>query len=84
MRTMMPALWNFDARPWLRDIRTRTLILCGDSDPLVPLAHAHALHDGIAGSKLVILKDGGHSPVMQRRADLIQEVRTFIGSDTGR
>jgi pimeloyl-ACP methyl ester carboxylesterase len=78
LRRVTPQLWSFDARPWLAEIDTRALILCGDADPLVPAAHARALHEGIRGSQLVVLEGAGHSPVMSRRPDLIAAVRAFI------
>ncbi|HEX9161882.1 MAG TPA: alpha/beta hydrolase, partial [Thermoanaerobaculia bacterium] len=77
MRRIAPRLWSFDARPWLGEIRAPALVLVGDSDPLVPLRHARALSDAIPTAELVILKNAGHSPVMQRRPDLIETVRSF-------
>ena len=79
MKRVTPALWSFDSRDWLGEIATRTLVICGDADPLVPLAHARALHEGIAGSDFLVLEGAGHSPVMQRRPDLIAAVRAFCG-----
>ena len=37
-----------------------TLILHGSADPLLPWDHAQALHDRIAGSRLVALEEVGH------------------------
>jgi non-heme chloroperoxidase len=78
MRRMMPALWAFDARDWLGETRTPTLVLAGDSDVIAPPHHSKAIHDAIADSEFVVLEGAGHSPVMQRRPDLMEAVRSFI------
>jgi pimeloyl-ACP methyl ester carboxylesterase len=78
MHRAMPVLWTADARGWLREIRTPALVICGNSDPLVPLSHARALHAAIPGSELMIVEGGGHSPVMARRPDLIAAVQSFV------
>jgi pimeloyl-ACP methyl ester carboxylesterase len=43
MRRVMPLLWTIDARGWLSAVRTPTLVLCGSSDPVLPVSHAVAL-----------------------------------------
>ena len=78
MRAATVEMWRFDSRSWLHEIRTPALILAGDSDPITPLAHARALHEGIVNSRLVVLQNAGHSPVMQRRDDLKEAVRSFL------
>lgn len=40
----------------------RTLIIWGDSDPMLPSAHGHALHDILVGSRMVVVPDAGHDP----------------------
>jgi len=80
MRRVMGEMWSFDARPWLHEITTPTLVIAGDQDTIAPLAHSAALHEAIAGSELFIVPGGGHSPVMARRADLAARVRDFIRS----
>ncbi|MGZ4677137.1 MAG: alpha/beta fold hydrolase [Acidimicrobiia bacterium] len=39
-----------------------TLIIWGDSDPIIPVSHAYAAHEAIAGSRLEILEGVGHFP----------------------
>jgi pimeloyl-ACP methyl ester carboxylesterase len=39
-----------------------TLIVWGEDDPIIPVAHAHTAHDVIAGSRLEILPGVGHFP----------------------
>jgi pimeloyl-ACP methyl ester carboxylesterase len=78
MRQVMPALWAFDARPWLREIRLPTLVLCGTADPVVPVPHARALHEGIAESDFLALEGAGHVPVGEGRADVADAVQRFL------
>lgn len=43
-------------------IRCPALIIYGEHDAIFPVEHQHLLRDGIALSRLQILKDTGHSP----------------------
>jgi poly(3-hydroxyalkanoate) depolymerase len=45
--------------PWLPRLRTPTLILAGDDDPIIPLANARLMHKLIPRSELHIYR-GGH------------------------
>ena len=47
-------------RERLDEIACPTFLLHGGKDPLVPLFHAHFLHQGIAGSRLHVFPDGRH------------------------
>jgi 3-oxoadipate enol-lactonase len=79
MRAAMPVLWTVDGRAWLRDLRTPTLVLCGTADPVVPLAHARALHEAIDGAELVMVEGGGHVPAAERRPEVARAIRRFLG-----
>ena len=39
-----------------------TLLIWGDRDPIIPVAHAHQAAERIAGSRLVIFRGAGHEP----------------------
>jgi pimeloyl-ACP methyl ester carboxylesterase len=39
-----------------------TMIVWGERDPMIPVAHARAAHRSIAGSRLEIFTDAGHFP----------------------
>jgi len=63
--------WNpYLCNPKLRDrlyrITVPTLVIWGESDRLVPLAHAKAYQAGIAGAKLVILEQCGQAPPFEK------------------
>lgn len=42
------------------DITAPALVVHGDLDPLLPLAHGEALRDAIPGAELLVLEGGGH------------------------
>lgn len=55
---------------------SRVLIVWGDRDPLIPMAHGQSAHDLLAGSRFVVFPGAGHEPHMHdpdRFAALIVE-----------
>jgi len=78
MRRVMPALWTFDSREWLSTIRVPTLVLSGTADPIVPIAHARAVHEAIPGSRWVAVEGAGHVPVAEKRPEVREAVRSFL------
>jgi pimeloyl-ACP methyl ester carboxylesterase len=42
------------------DLSMPVLVVHGDLDPLLPLAHGKAIHDAVPGSSLTVLKGAGH------------------------
>jgi 3-oxoadipate enol-lactonase len=77
MQRIMPALWELDARPWIGEVRAPVLVLCGTADPIVPLAHARAVHEALPGSTFVAIDGAGHVPSTQRHPDAVSAVRAF-------
>ena len=53
---------DFDGpcRGGFADIAVPTLVVHGDLDPLLPLAHGEALRDAIPGARLLVLHGAGH------------------------
>jgi 3-oxoadipate enol-lactonase len=83
MRTAMPLLWTADFRESLQAIRMPTLVIGGSADPIVPLAHVQSLHDGVAGSRLLIVDGGGHVPTTARHSQVIDAARSFLRDCAG-
>jgi pimeloyl-ACP methyl ester carboxylesterase len=54
-----------DLRERLGEIRSPTLIIHGADDP-IPLAMAEYLRDNIKGSKLEVIPDSGHMPMLEQ------------------
>jgi abhydrolase domain-containing protein 6 len=77
-------IWaDLSRRPFLLDeklveVNTPTLIVWGDTDLIIDPSAAQVLADGIAGSELVMLKDCGHVPMLERPEESAQVFRTFI------
>lgn len=79
----MTSAWRtamaFDSRPRLREIRCPTLVLAAENDEAVPSHHAKMLHDGIPGSKLVVIADAGHALIWQKPDAFVRAVEDFLG-----
>ncbi len=57
-----------------------TLILWGERDTIIPVAHAHTTHAAIPGSTLQIFSATGHFPHVQRPQEFAAAVTQFIAS----
>jgi len=60
----------------LPKIRTKTLIVWGEADKMVPLRYGHIFRENIKNSELVILPEVGHSPHLEvpgRLAEIVLE-----------
>jgi pimeloyl-ACP methyl ester carboxylesterase len=66
-----------DLRDRLRRIEAPTLVIGCTRDHLVPVAHARALHDAIAGSHYAEI-DSGHAVIFERPDELVKRVRDFL------
>lgn len=57
-------------------ITTPTLVVVGADDVATPVAKSHAIHEGIAGSRLEVVPDAGHSSTIEQPdtvSDLVEE-----------
>lgn len=57
-----------------------TLIVWGDRDGIIPVEHAHAAHEAIAGSRLEILDGVGHFPHAEAPERFIEVMRDFMAT----
>ncbi|MEW6300398.1 MAG: alpha/beta hydrolase [Thermodesulfobacteriota bacterium] len=73
-----PLLCNPKLRERLYRITVPTLILWGESDRLVPVAHGRAYQEGIAGSKLVVLEKCGHAPPFEQPEETAKIIEEFF------
>lgn len=67
----------FNLYPLLTQLKVDTLILHGDSDP-VPLITAQRIHEGIAGSKYVVIKNCGHFPYIEDPNTYFKTINEFL------
>ena len=54
-----------DSRPTLATIKLPTLIVVGEGDQITPPDAAREMHEGIAGSRLVIIPRAGHLALLE-------------------
>ncbi|MBI3965073.1 MAG: alpha/beta fold hydrolase [Chloroflexi bacterium] len=70
-----------DARGRLRRIGSRTLVLHGAEDQLVPLADAQALAAQIPGAQLIVLPSVGHMYTTEATAESYELVVDFLAGN---
>jgi pimeloyl-ACP methyl ester carboxylesterase len=70
----------FDSRSRLHEIRCPTLIIASSNDNAVPMHHASMLHDGIAGSKLVVIAGADHALMWAHPDQWVEKVSEFLDS----
>ena len=54
------------------------LLIWGECDRIIPVAHGHAAHDALPGSRLVVLPDVGHFPHVEAPVEVTEVLREFI------
>jgi pimeloyl-ACP methyl ester carboxylesterase len=59
-----------------------TLLIWGDRDRVIPVAHAYAAHDALAGSRLEVLEGVGHFPHVEAPTAVADILEDFIASIT--
>ena len=69
---------TFDLRPELGRITAPTLVLTGDDDFICGPVNAVEIHEGVAGSELVLLPDCGHFVFVEQPSAFADAVRSFL------
>ncbi len=64
--------------PLLRQIRAPTLLVWGDADAMIPVAHAQDYLRAIEGSRLLALPQVGHLPQEEAASASLQAVAAFL------
>jgi len=62
----------------MRKIRAKTLILWGDNDRVLSVSSAQVFRNGIEKSKVIILRDCGHMPMIERPEETAHHYLEFI------
>jgi pimeloyl-ACP methyl ester carboxylesterase len=60
--------------------RLPTLILWGERDRIIPVAHAHDAHAAMPRSRLVLFEESGHFPHTEEPARLVDAIVELIDS----
>jgi pimeloyl-ACP methyl ester carboxylesterase len=66
--------WGF-----LPDIRHETLVVCGDDDPLVPIANARLLAQRIPRASLAVVERAGHLLLWDEPERVAPQIGQFVG-----
>lgn len=67
-----------DARPLMRSLTMPVLLVWGEHDPLVPLAHARRMMNEMPQARLVVIPRAGHVPMWESPAAFNREVSAFL------
>lgn len=67
-----------DYIPLLQHIAVPTLIVVGSEDEYTPISDAQVMHQGIAGSQLVIFEGIGHMPNMEHPDEFNAALKAFL------
>jgi pimeloyl-ACP methyl ester carboxylesterase len=59
-----------------------TVLIWGDHDRIIPVAHAYAAHDALTGSRLEVLEGVGHFPHVEAPMAVADILEDFIASTT--
>jgi pimeloyl-ACP methyl ester carboxylesterase len=64
---------------FLRDIPHETLVVCGDDDPLVPVANAQMLAERIPRAQLAVVERAGHLLLWDEPERIAPRIGQFVG-----
>jgi poly(3-hydroxyalkanoate) depolymerase len=65
--------------PFLPAIRHETLVVCGDDDPLVPVANARMLAERIPRARLELVERAGHLLLWDEPERIAPQIGQFVG-----
>jgi proline iminopeptidase len=74
---------DFDYVPDLHRVSKPTLVIVGEHDRTTTPRAARVLHEGIAGSRLVVLPEVGHMSFVETPEPYIEAVRSFLHEVAG-
>jgi len=69
---------GFGLESRMKDISSKTLVLWGDKDKILDVSGADVLAKGIRNSKKIIMKDCGHTPMIERPEETAGYYLDFI------
>lgn len=67
-----------DIRAYLRQIKAKTLVICGEEDHATPLAVNKEISDTITNAQLVILKGVAHHPPTESPYEVLGYIQSFL------
>jgi pimeloyl-ACP methyl ester carboxylesterase len=83
-QTLARFAWQFPDNPrlqrYLYRVQILTLIIWGERDRFVPVAHGNAYHEGIAKSELAVVPNSGHLPHVEAAEVCADVILKFLAS----
>jgi len=73
---------GWSSRSFLHEIPHETLVICGDDDPLVPVANGRMLASLIPRAQLEVVERGGHLLLWDDAKNVSRRIRRFLNSET--
>lgn len=67
-----------DLEPYLPKIKTRTLIIWGEKDKILPVSNAYLINKKIKNSELKVLKGVNHAPYLKKPKLLSKVILNFL------
>lgn len=77
------AATGWTSTPWLHGLRLPTLVIAGDDDPAIPLINARLMTRLIPGSRLLVVKGGGHLFLIDEPTSVVAAIQSFLDADHG-
>lgn len=78
MKETIKKIFEEDLLPDLSNIKTKTLLIWGQIDRMVPLRYAYIFKENIRGSRLEILPKVGHSPHLEIPEKFSEIISKFL------
>lgn len=69
---------NYDACPWLDQVKIPTLIIGGEKDLVTPISTQRVMHSLIPKSQIKTYKDGSHNPQMEFTDEINKLIEKFL------
>ncbi len=69
---------SFDVTNKVHSVALPTMIICGKEDRLTPPRYSEYLHEKIRDSKIALLDDCGHMPMLEQSAEFNRHVSSFL------
>jgi pimeloyl-ACP methyl ester carboxylesterase len=73
-------MYRPDSSDLLPQIDVPTLIVCGDSDPIVPLERAEAMARLLPNATLVTIQNAAHMPMLEQPQATAAAIRHFLAA----
>jgi poly(3-hydroxyoctanoate) depolymerase len=75
------AIAGWSSMPWLLRLRTRTLVLAGEDDPIIPLSGARLLAQLMPNATMRVIRGGGHLFLLDESQLSARLVDDFLRAD---